>query len=104
MDLAHEVYRVTASFPREERYGLTSQIRSAAISIPSNIAEGQGRNSNKDFDRFLSIANGSRTELETQLMLAARLNYIDSTVRDDLLQRSEEIGRLLSGLSKSLKR
>ena len=103
MELATEVYRVTADFPATERYGLTSQMRNCAVSIPSNIAEGQGRNSSKDFLRFVSIANGSRCELETQVLLAFRLNYLDDATRGILLERSEEVGRLLSGLSNSLR-
>ncbi|MBC8353391.1 MAG: four helix bundle protein [Planctomycetes bacterium] len=104
MDVVVDVYRMTSEFPSTERYGLASQMQRAAASIPSNIAEGQGRTSDKEFQRFLSIANGSRCELETQIMLSSRLNYIENDMRSVLLERSEEIGRLLTGLSKSLQR
>src|SRR5688572_716960 len=104
MDLVVEVYRLTSGFPPTERYGLISQMQRCAASIPSNIAEGQGRGSDKEFQRFLAIANGSRCELETQVMLASRLGYIDEGTRNELLDRSEEIGRLLTGLTKSLQR
>src|SRR3979411_1014515 len=75
MDLVEEVYKVSRSFPREEIYGLTSQLRRAAVSIPSNVAEGQGRRTTTDFLRHLSIAYGSLLEVETQVLIATRLNY-----------------------------
>jgi four helix bundle protein len=75
MDLVTEVYRLTRGFPREELYGLTNQLRRAAVSIPSNIAEGQARQSTAEFRNFLSIAQGSRAEVETQLLIAVRLQY-----------------------------
>ena len=76
IDLAHLVYEITKDFPKDEIYGLTSQIRRCAISIPSNIAEGCGRDSKNDFNHFLAIATGSTFELETQLILAKKLGYI----------------------------
>src|SRR5579862_7466163 len=79
MDLATLVYQSTESFPQKEVFGLTNQLRRAAVSIPSNIAEGQGRNSNLDFRRFLGISRGSLQEVETQLELARRLGYLDET-------------------------
>lgn len=102
MDLAERVYQLTAEFPNDERFSLTSQIRRAVISIPSNIAEGQGRFTRADFRRFLSIAHGSVRELETQLLLARRLRYLGEEQLDELLERSSEVGRLIRGLAKSL--
>ena len=78
MDLVTDIYRVTQSFPRDELYGLTSQLRRAAVSVPSNIAEGQARFSRKEFHQFLSHARGSLVETETQLMIAQNLDYLDS--------------------------
>ena len=78
MDFVEAVYKATKQFPKEELYGLTSQLRRAVVSIPSNIAEGQGRRSTKEFVQFLSIAHGSLREAETQILIAKRLNYIDA--------------------------
>jgi four helix bundle protein len=102
MELVEAVYRVTRSFPKEELYGLTTQIRRAAVSVPSNIAEGQGRGVGREFCHHLRIANGSRQELETQLLLAERLCYIEQPTVDGLLAASAEVGRLLAGLLKSV--
>ena len=102
MDLVESVYRVTRSFPREEQYGLTNQIRRAAVSIPSNVAEGQGRGVGKEFCHHLRIGNGSRQELETQLLIAERLEYIDESAVEALLVASGEVGRLLTGLLRSV--
>ena len=99
--LALEVYKVTQAFPKEERYGLTSQLRRAAVSIPSNIAEGNAR-STKDYQRFLDISLGSLAELETQLEIACALAYLSTTTLENLLNETLEIGRMLSGLIKSL--
>jgi four helix bundle protein len=104
MDLALMVYEATEIFPQIEVFGLTNQLRRAAVSIPSNIAEGQGRETTRDFLRFLGIARGSLQELETQLILASRLRYIDETGKGALFEVAEETGRLLSGLMKSLAR
>jgi four helix bundle protein len=102
MDLAEQVYRQTAEYPLEERYGLTSQIRRAATSIPSNIAEGQGRRSSDDeFVRFLKIAMGSLCELETQLELSLRLSLVTATQLSTLRQSTNEVGRLINGLIRS---
>lgn len=102
MDLVLAVYRGTASFPSHEVYGLTAQIRKCTVSIPSNIAEGHSRSSTGDFLRFLSIARGSVSELETQLMIAARLGYLDDDAGKTLLEQASEIGKMITGLRKSL--
>jgi four helix bundle protein len=102
MDLVEAVYRATVAFPKEEIYGLRSQIRRSAVSIPSNIAEGQARASTRDFLNFLSIARGSLCEMETQLLLAERLGYIKGRGGSALLDQAAEVGRLINGLSKSL--
>ena len=99
--LVKGVYSATAAFPREEVYGLTSQMRRAAISVPSNIAEGAARGGTKEFLHFLGVARGSLSELETQLYLARELGYLDST--DDLEAEIEELFRMLGGLMSSLK-
>ncbi|HYO49783.1 MAG TPA: four helix bundle protein [Chloroflexia bacterium] len=102
MDLVEAVYTVTRSWPREELYGLTSQVRRAAVSIPSNIAEGQGRTSTKEFLHHLSIAYGSLLELETQLLIAERLHYLQIDTMKDLLASTAEVGRIINGLSRKL--
>ena len=104
MDLVVLVYRITAKFPDEELYGLRHQMRRASVSIPSNIAEGQGRDTTPDFLRFLSMANGSRREVETQVLVARRLSYIDEQERTEVLQLAAEVGRLRQGLANSLAR
>jgi four helix bundle protein len=103
MDLVEAVYRSTADFPREEIYGLTAQVRRAAVSIPSNMAEGQGRNSTNEFINFLSFAYGSLCEVETQILLAERLSFLESGVAATLLHSSAEVGRIINGLSNSLR-
>ena len=103
MDLVEAVYRMTHGFPKEELYCLTAQVRRAAISIPSNIAEGQGRRTTRDFLHFLSIARGSLKELETQALIAERLGYIDREHQSALIGSADEISRLISGLTKSLR-
>jgi four helix bundle protein len=102
MDLVTLVYRSTESFPQRELFGLTNQLRRAEVAIPSNIAEGQGRNANRDFRRFLSIARGSLQELETQLELARRLGYLDESNLIDIVESTSEIARLINGLSRAL--
>jgi len=104
MALVTEVYRASQEFPKEEVFGLMSQTRRAAISIPSNIAEGHARISKKEFQYFLSNARGSLAELETQLTIAHQLAYINETAINQLLNRVGEIGRILNGLLSSLKR
>jgi four helix bundle protein len=103
MDLVAEVYRVSRGLPKEEQFGLSAQIRRAAISVPSNIAEGEGRGLPKEFVHFLRIAHGSLREVETQLMLMTRLGYADETTIDVVLDRCAEVGRLVNGLRKSIK-
>jgi len=102
MDLVVEVYALTRAFPGDEKFGLTSQLRRAAVSVPSNIAEGEGRHSGADFKRFLAIAHGSLCETETQLQLSERLGYADSESVDRLLQRAAEVGRMIQGLRRSI--
>src|SRR3989442_14289688 len=102
VELVTDIYRSTERFPKEERYGLTSQIRRAAISIPANIAEGAGRRSKKEFVHFLSNSQGSASELETELIIANRLGYLDETSFAQLVSQLERIGRLITGLSRHL--
>ena len=102
MTLVESVYRATNGFPKTEIYGLTSQIRRAAVSVPSNIAEGQGRNTTREFMHFLSMAQGSLVEVETQLTIAQRLGYVENQVETTLLAATAEVGRLLNGLCNSL--
>jgi four helix bundle protein len=104
MDLVAAVYRASQGFPKEENFGLVSQIRRAAVSVPSNIAEGHARTSKKEFQYFLSNARGSLAELETQLTIAHQLAYIDETGINQLLDRLGEVGRILNGLLAALKR
>ena len=98
MALVTAIYRVTQSFPNSELYGLTNQIRRAAVSVPSNLAEGHGRTSRKDFHRFVGLARGSLTEVETQLEIARNLNYLGEEQTRELLDRASEVARMLNGL------
>jgi four helix bundle protein len=102
MDFVEDVYRVTKLFPREEIYGLTNQLRRCSVSIPSNIAEGQGRRTDPEFAHRLSIAHGSVREAETQLMIGARLGYLEPAELERLLANAGEIGRLVTGLRNSI--
>lgn len=102
MELVTDVYRVTKAFPKEELYGLTNQVRRAAVSIPSNIAEGQARKGTAEFRNFLSIARGSLAEVETQLLIARNLNYLDQTTLDQLMSTHSEIGKMLNSLIQKL--
>ncbi|WP_205589293.1 four helix bundle protein [Mesonia aquimarina] len=103
MDLVEDVYRISKAFPNEELYGLTSQIRRSAVSVPSNIAEGAGRKGKKEFCRFLYIALGSLSELETQFEIAIRLNYLAEVTQVDLVSdRIIYIRRMISKLIKTL--
>ena len=102
MDLVNAIYEITALFPKEELYGLTSQLRRAAVSVPSNIAEGQGRRGPVELKHFLRQASGSLMELETQVMIAERLCYVTQDSAIGILGLSAEVGRLLHGLMNSL--
>ena len=102
--LVTEVYSATKSFPRDEIYGLTSQIRRAAVSVPSNIAEGQGRATRGEFVQFLGYARGSLCEVETQIVIAENLHYIAPDIRERLSDRITELGRILNGLIASLEK
>ena len=104
VDFVVVVYRMTESFPKEEKFGLTSQIRRAAVSIPANIAEGAGRTSDKEFAHFLSNAQGTASELETELIIAQRLGYLSEQNHLEMCTSLDHIGRLITGLSKHLKR
>ena len=95
-------YRLTSEFPSEERFGLTSQIRRSAVSIPSNIAEGHARGTPKSFIQFLWIANGSLAELETQVVIAEQLEFVKRSHTAELFELTNEIGRMLTGLRRSL--
>jgi four helix bundle protein len=103
MDLVTDIYQLTRTFPREELYGLTNQLRRAAVSVPSNIAEGQARYSPKEFRLFLSHARGSLVEIETQLMIAQNLKYGSPMEILQLLGRTSELGKILNGLVRSIK-
>ena len=103
MQLTEQVYRLTADFPKSEIYGLSSQMRRSAVSIPSNIAEGQGRDSTKEFLHFLAIAFGSICELETQLLLANRFNYLSDTDLEPVLAILTSTSKTTRSLQKALK-
>lgn len=103
MELVKMIYDATEGFPPHEQYGLVSQLRRAAVSVPSNIAEGKNHYSNRDFVRFLRHARGSLAEIETQVLIAQQRKYLPVTTTKQLTQRLDELGRILSGLIKSLK-
>ena len=102
INLVTSIYKYTADYPKSEMYGLTSQIRRCAVSIPSNIAEGSARTTKKDFSHFLAIALGSVAELETQLIISRNLNYLPEVVLDELLPELISIRRMTLGLRKSI--
>ncbi len=104
MDLCVEVHDASLLFPKHEVFGLSAQLNRSVVSVPSNIAEGHGRRTTPDFIHFLFISRGSLNEVETQLTLAMRYNYLSQTDHDDLLERCGEIGRMLNGLIDSLER
>jgi four helix bundle protein len=103
IDLCELIYRASSVFPQHEVYGLTSQIRRAAVSVPSNIAEGAGRITKGEFIQSIGHARGSLLEIETQLIVAQRLGYLDSKETDALLVVTNEVGKLSNGLIRSLK-
>ena len=98
MDLAQEVYRLVKLLPADERFDLSSQIRRAVVSIPSNIAEGQGRQTEREFKQFLSIAKGSVFEVETQLLICVKIGYLSQEQIQNALSFCDEIGRILTKL------
>jgi len=103
MDLVSVLYDVTEAVPKHEIYSLTNQMRRAAVSVPSNIAEGQAHYSNREFRHFLRHSRGSLAELETQVLIARRRNYLSESQAAELLRRANEVGRILSGLINSLR-
>ena len=103
IDLTGKIYSCTRQFPKEEIYGIVSQMRRAAVSIASNIAEGHGRNSTGEYRQFLGISKGSLYELETQLIVSNKVGYLSDEMLDNLLNNCDEISRLLNGLLKSLR-
>lgn len=102
MQLAEECYTATKSFPREEAFGQTSQIRRAAVSIPANIAEGFGRDGTASFMQFLRVAQGSQKELETHVLLSQRVGLLNQDTATALLEKIERVGRMLRNLIRSL--
>ena len=102
MKLVTQIYLITKGFPKEELYGLTPQIRRSCVSIPSNIAEGYGRNSTNDYVRFLQIASGSLYELQTQLEICLNLDYLSKQRFEEIYEQSREIERMLSSLIKKV--
>lgn len=98
MELVTEIYQTTRGFPKDELYGLVSQIRRAAVSVPSNLAEGYGRNSRNEFHHFIGQARGSLLEVETQIEIAKNLGYIASETCASLLGKTEELSRIVAGL------
>jgi four helix bundle protein len=102
MDLSAEIYKVTAAFPNEEKFGLTSQMRKCSVSVPANISEGAGRNSNGEFKHFLGISNGSAFELMTQTILAERLGFLSKETASGLVIQQEEIQKMIYSLLRSI--
>jgi four helix bundle protein len=98
MELGTDVYRATSDFPKHEIYGLTGQIRRAAVSVPSNLAEGHGRTSRREFHEFISQARGSLVEVETQLEIARNLGYLSIPIASELLAKASRVGRMLNEL------
>jgi four helix bundle protein len=103
IEAVKQVYLITSTFPSEEKFGLVSQMRRAAVSIPSNIAEGAARNTPKEFDNFLHIAQGSTAELETQIIISQELHFLEPEQADRLLSELNEISKMIIGLQRSLK-
>jgi four helix bundle protein len=103
MNLTEHVYRLTPSLPQNEQYGLSSQLKRASVSVPSNIAEGHGRKGSKEFLHHLSIARGSLCELETQVILSVRLNFVSKEAGEHVWNQCQTVGKLLNGLIRSLK-
>jgi len=104
MTLGKQMYEITAAFPSDERFGLVNQMRRAAVSIPSNIAEGHARSSTAEFQRFIMIAMGSVAELETQVLLSLDLGFLNLDQQEQLMPKLDQIGKMLRGLHQSLAR
>lgn len=104
MDLVVLCYEITKNFHKNEAYGLSSQLQRAAVSIPSNIAEGRHRSHGREFLQFLAFAYGSLAELETHILIAERLGYINGINKQSLLKMTSEVGKMINGLKKSLKK
>ncbi len=104
IDLVTEIYQISRRFPKEELFGLTSQIRRAAVSIPSNIAEGRGKSSKGEFQQFLHHSRGSLAEVETQIIIAQNLGYLSKEETEQIIEMTSEVGRLLHGLITSIKK
>jgi four helix bundle protein len=102
MDLVTEIYKTTKEFPTQEIYGITNQVRRAAVSVPSNIAEGAARQTKKEFRNFLHVAQGSLSELDTRIEIASRLGYIDLNYRKSLDEKMEPIDKMITGLIRHL--
>jgi four helix bundle protein len=103
IDLVTEIYKITKGFPKEEIYGITSQIRRSSVSVPSNIAEGAGRKSDKEFKQFLFIALGSLSELETQIIIAKNLEYINQDINDKIIIDIIALIKMISSFIKTIK-
>lgn len=103
IDFVVEVYKATEDWPKEEKFGLTSQVRRASVSVPANISEGAARSSNKEFAYFLSNAQGSASEVETELWIAYRLGYLSEAKLPSLRARHDDIGRMLIGLTRKVR-
>jgi len=103
MELVREIYQITSALPKNEEYGLSSQMRRAAVSVPSNLAEGAARKGKNEFKQFLNIAQGSLSELDTQIELAHMLGYMASERHREIMSKMTEISKMLYGLSNSLK-
>ena len=104
VDFVVAIYRLTEHFPKEEKFGLTSQLRRAAVSVAANVAEGAAKTSTRDFRRYLSNSQGSTSEIETELLIALRLNYLDEADYLILSKDLDDVGRMITGLSRSLQR
>lgn len=104
VELVTDCYRLTSGFPADERFGLTQQLRRAAVCVPANIAEGKGRGGANEFIRFINIANGSLTEVDTHIVIAESPGFISHSQAESIVERVQEVGRMLTGLRKSLER
>ncbi|MEO1007645.1 MAG: four helix bundle protein [Planctomycetota bacterium] len=102
VSLTTRVYRATAAFPSDERFGLVSQMRRSAVAVPSNIAEGWGRGQTRDYARFIRVARGSAYELQTQLLISSELGFVAAVDFEDLMSDVQQVGRVVSGLLRSI--